>query len=125
VSDPRRAARVGKRIQEELSDMILRGLKDPRLEMVSITAVEVTEDLQFARIFFTIFDPGRRKGAEDGFKSAMGYIRRELRGRLDLRKVPDLAFEFDGSFDYGQRMERLLKEAREGSGNADEKNRNS
>lgn len=112
MSEGRRAARVGKLIQEELAGMLIRGLKDPRLEMVSITGVELSDDLQFARIFFCVYGPEEKKmAALEGFKSALGFIRRELKIRLKLRKTPEIVFEFDGSFDYGDRIEKLLKEA--------------
>jgi ribosome-binding factor A len=117
-TEGRRAARVGSLIQAELSAMIQRGLKDPRLDMVSITGVEVTDDLQAAKIFFCVYDPAsdggrsRAAAAAEGFASAIGFIRRELLHRLDLKKLPDLTFHYDASFDYGDRIERLLKEAR-------------
>jgi len=112
MPEGRRAARVGKLIQEELAGMLIRGLKDPRLEMVSITGVDISDDLQFARIFFCVYGPEARKTAAlEGFKSAIGFIRRELKIRLKLRKTPEIVFEFDNSFDYGDKIERLLKEA--------------
>ena len=124
-TEGRRSLRVGRRIQEELAALILRGLKDPRLDFVSITDVEVSDDLQAAKVFFCVFAPagtagGAARGPEErardaarGFKSALGFIRRELLHRLDLRKLPELTFHFDTSFDYGDKIDRLLKEARE------------
>lgn len=102
--------------------MILRGLKDPRLDMVSITDVEVTEDLQAAKVYFCVFDNrgGRAKAAAGGFESALGFIRRELLRRLDLRRIPEITFHYDASFDRGDRIERLLKEARADDGTAND-----
>jgi ribosome-binding factor A len=126
-TEGRRAARVGRRIQEELSALILKGLKDPRLDFVSITDVEVTDDLQAAKVFFCTFGAGgapgapaeeRAAGAAKGFKSALGFIRRELLHRLDLRKLPELTFHYDRSFDYGDKIDRLLKEAHAHDGSA-------
>jgi len=122
MQEGRRAARIGKLIQVELSDMILKGLKDPGLEMVSITGVDVTEDLQAAKVFFCIFGPeSKRTNAVRAFGRASGFIRRELIHRLELRKVPELSFHYDSSFDQGDRIERLLKEAGAGGGNEQEK----
>jgi len=110
MQEGRRAARVGRKIQEELSGMLLRGVKDPRLDMVSITGVDVTDDLQFAKIFFCVFgDEQKKSDAACGFKSASGFIKKELGLRLGLRKVPEIAFEFDTSFDRGEKIEKLLK----------------
>ena len=118
-TEGRRSARVGRRIQEEISDLILRGLKDPRLDMVSITGVEVTDDLQFAKVFFCVFGaPARAVAAAKGFKSALGFIRRELLKRLDLKRLPEMTFHYDTSFDYGEKIDRLLKEAHAHDGNA-------
>jgi ribosome-binding factor A len=118
---------VGRRIQEEISDMILRGLKDPRLDMVSITDVEVSGDLQAAKVYFCVFEKrgGRSKTAAEGFESALGFIRRELLKRLGLRKLPELTFHYDASFDRGDRIERLLKEthADDGAAEGDERTR--
>lgn len=108
---PNRKARLQSLMLQELSDMLLREIKDPRLEMVSITEVDISEDLRNAKIYFFISgDEGRRIDAERGFDSARGFIKRELIKRLNIRRVPDIMFIYDTSFDNASNINRLLQE---------------
>jgi ribosome-binding factor A len=105
-----RADRVAGQIQKILSEILIKDIKDPRLDMATITGVKMSRDLKLARIYFTI--SGSNKSAEDaskGFKSAAGYLKRTLASQLGLRYMPDLAFFYDESFDYGARIDTLLK----------------
>ncbi len=104
-----RADRVGEQILKEISQLLKHGLKDPRLDDVVVTGVRMTRDLRIARAYFSIFgDPDRIQQALEGFRSAKGFIKRELAARLGLRYMPDLQFYYDESFDYGERIERIL-----------------
>lgn len=105
-----RADRVSQLIQRELSEILQKETKDPRLKMTTITGVKMSKDLKNARIYFSNTVAGRN--ADDvlkGFQSAHGHIKRTLASRLDLRYMPDLRFYYDESFDYGARIEKLLK----------------
>jgi len=105
-----RADRVAGQIQKILSEILIKDIKDPRLDMATITGVKMSRDLKLARIYFTI--SGSNKSAEDaskGFKSAAGYLKRTLASQLGLRYMPDLAFFYDESFDYGARIDTLLR----------------
>lgn len=105
-----RADRVGGEIQKVLSDLLLRKIKDPRLEMVLITGVKMTSDLKQARVYYTA--TGREATQDDimtGLKSASGYFKRSLAQQLNLRYIPALHFHHDDSFEYGDRIDRLLK----------------
>jgi ribosome-binding factor A len=107
----KRADRVGELIMAEMSDILLRVVKDPRLHAVTITAVKVTDDLRNARIYFV--EMGKDELNEDiqaGLSKAKGFVRRELGHRLQLRFVPEIMFVHDKSFGYGNRIERLLAE---------------
>jgi ribosome-binding factor A len=105
-----RADRVGEQVLKEISQLLLQGLKDPRLDDVVVTGVRMTRDLRIARTYFSISGgPDRIQQALEGFRSAKGFIKRELAGRLGLRYMPDLQFFYDESFDYGERIERILK----------------
>ncbi len=106
-----RADRVGGLIQETLSDILRKNIKDPRLEMTIITGVEMSRDLKNAHIYFSTSagSEDRRKKAAEGFESAMGYIRRTLAHELELRYMPTLRFRYDKSFDYGAHIEKVLK----------------
>lgn len=113
---PNRKARLGSLILEEISEMLHRGIKDPRLEMVSITEVTLSDDLKTAKIYYCIYGDARRKEeAKLGFESAQGYIRKELTKRLNIKRVPELYFIFDDSFDRADRISRLLMEIKDKS----------
>ncbi len=105
----KRADRVGELIMAEMSDILLKAVKDPRLHGVTITAVKVTDDLRNAKIFFV--ELGKDDLSEDietGLIKAKGFVRRELGHRLQLRCVPQIMFVHDKSFGYGNRIEQLL-----------------
>jgi len=105
-----RADRVGELIQQVLAESLNRSIKDPRLKMATITGVKMSKDLKNARIYFAITG-GQKKidNALLGFESAMGYIKRVLANELALRYMPTIKFFYDESFDYGARIESLLK----------------
>jgi len=105
-----RAQKVAEAIQKEISSLIIKGLKDPRVGFVTITAVDVSSDLSLAKVFFTVIgDDKARKDSAAGLKSAIPYIRREIGKQLRLRIVPDVVFHYDTSIDYGHHIEALLK----------------
>jgi ribosome-binding factor A len=107
----KRADRVADLIRMEISDLLLKQVRDPRIGSVTITGVKVTDDLRTARVFFV--ELGKDQCSEDvraGLGRAVGFLRRELGRRLRLRCVPELFFAYDPSFAYGNRIERLLSE---------------
>jgi len=106
----KRADRVGGQVQKELSDLLLKEIRDPRLDSVTILRVSITDDLRSARIYFSVAEGEERKlSALAGFKSASGYLRRKLSRRLELRHMPDLEFLYDESFDRADRVNKVLK----------------
>ena len=112
-----RQERIGVEIKKIISDMLLREIKDPRLAdgMVSITDVEVTRDGSYAKVFLTVYaneeDTEAKARALEGLEHCKGHIKREIGQRMDLRRVPELLFEIDNSFEYGQRMDALIEKA--------------
>jgi ribosome-binding factor A len=115
----KRADRLGEFIQIEVSDIILRKIKDPRISLVTITGVDVSDDLRMARIYFSVMgDEKQLRKAMDGLKSATGFIKKSLGSRLDLRNVPDIEFHYDPSFEYGERIDKLLGEIKEDHGDS-------
>jgi ribosome-binding factor A len=105
-----RSDRVATLIQEALSDILRREIKDPRLEGVLITGVSLSRDLKTARIYFApTGGAARAEGAAEGFEKARGFIKRTLGRELNLRYLPDLRFFYDTSFDYGERIEAVFK----------------
>jgi ribosome-binding factor A len=117
----KRADRVAGLIQEELSRVLLREVKDPRLHQVTITAVRVSLDLRHARVFFT--GPGGKGGLTEelqGLQSAAGFLRGHLGRALRLRYAPELTFEVDDSVERGLRIAALLKQVEPVEGKTDE-----
>lgn len=110
----KRSDRVADLLHREIAELVFRRLKDPRVANITISGVKVTGDLRHARIFFCIMgrdaDEATQKSALTGLNNAKGFLRSELGRRLSLRYVPQLDFEYDTSFEYGDKMERLLKE---------------
>ena len=107
----KRADRVADLIKMEISGLLLKQVRDPRIGLVTITGVKVTDDLRTARVFFV--ELGKDQCSEEvqaGLGKAAGFLRRELGRRLQLRCVPELFFAYDPSFAYGNRIERLLSE---------------
>ncbi len=104
-----RIGRINEEIQKELSSA-LRNLKDPRVQdtMISITRVEATPDLRYAKIYVSFLQEEKAKDALKGLKSAGGYLRRELGQALNLRYTPELVWEQDDSIDYGAKMLKLI-----------------
>jgi ribosome-binding factor A len=109
----KRADRVGGQVQKELSDLLLKEIRDPRLDSVTIMHVSITDDLRSARIYFSVAQGEERKlSALAGFKSASGYLRRKLSRRLELRRMPELEFLYDESFDRATRVIKVLETIR-------------
>lgn len=106
-----RIGRINEEIQKELS-ALLRNLKDPRVQdtMISITHVETTPDLRYAKIYVSFLQEERAQDALKGLKSAGGYLRRELSRTLNLRHTPELIFERDDSIDHGAHILEMLRD---------------
>ena len=104
-----RIGRINEEIQKELSSLI-RNLKDPRVQdtMISITHVEATPDLRYAKVYVSFLQEDRAEGALKGLKSAGGYLRRELGHALQLRYTPELVWALDDSITYGAKMLKLI-----------------
>ncbi|WP_027414646.1 30S ribosome-binding factor RbfA [Aneurinibacillus terranovensis] len=104
-----RTNRVGEEIKKELSQIIQRELKDPRIGFVTVTGVEVSGDLSQAKVFISIFgDEEKQSGTLKALEKAKGFMRTEIGRRVRLRHTPDLLFKVDESVEYGNRIETLL-----------------
>ena len=104
-----RIGRINEEIQKELASLIP-NLKDPRVQdtMISITHVETTPDLRYAKVYVSFLQEDRAEGALKGLKSAGGYLRRELGRALQLRYTPELVWALDDSITYGAKMLKLI-----------------
>ena len=113
MADSRRVARVSALIKREVSQMLLNGIKDDRVGagMVSITDVDVSGDLQHAKIFVSIYGTEEAKAETmEGLKASTAFVRRELGHRIRLRRTPEIMFLEDTSLERGDRMLNLLNE---------------
>ena len=109
----RRIERLNEQLKREVTDVLLNEVRDPRVGRVTITEVRATPDLYHARVFITsLGTEEERAQAMDGLQAASAYIRGELGRRLHVRRVPELAFEWDQTLDHAQRIEQLLREVR-------------
>ncbi len=108
-----RLQRIADRIREELSDMLIRELSDPRLKLVYVTDVKVDRELAYADIYVSAVE-GNARSQEilDGLESASGFIRRNLAARVELRVFPRLRFHWDPTPENADRIERVLAELR-------------
>ncbi|SEQ75772.1 ribosome-binding factor A [Nitrosomonas sp. Nm51] len=110
--DFHRSLRVADQIQRELADMLGHEIKDPRLSNITITAVEVSRDYAYAKVFFTtISDQKNNILTEKGLEKASGFLRSSLSKRIKLRVVPQLIFIYDKSIEHGAYMSKLIDEA--------------
>lgn len=112
-----RAERVAEMIKQEISQLLHRGLKDPRIGFVTITDVEVTGDLRSAKVFISVYGNDKQKhDSMEGLIAATGFIRRELGKYLKLRFTPELTFKFDESVEYGTRINELITDLKRHDG---------
>lgn len=108
----KRSERLSELMQEELSDIIRREVKDPRIgEFCTIMHVEVSDDLRHAKVSVSIMgDETQQKKTLIGLKNATGFIRREIGQRIGIRHTPELVFVLDKSVDYSFEIDRLIKD---------------
>lgn len=106
-------------IKQEVGNMLMRGLKDPRIGFVTVTEVEVTGDMRQATIYVSLFGKEEEKEASlKGLRNAAGHIRSELGKLLHLRYTPEIAFEADTSLDYSMHIESLLNDIKKDDNSA-------
>ena len=115
MTEGKRSEKVADLIQREISLMLVRTVKDPRIGFVTITRVEVSDDCRMAKVYFSIAGTlEEREKSLEGLNSAKGYVRRELGRRIRLRYTPDIMFQFDPSIEYaihiGEVIRRLKKD---------------
>lgn len=122
-----RRERLAEAMRQVLSEILLGGMKDPRLAGVVVSAVELSGDLKIARAFFSVVgDAERERQAADALHQARGYLRREMGRRLRIHNVPDLQFARDRGYERADRIHRILDalpQAPEAAAEADEEDR--
>lgn len=110
-----RIGRVEQEINREVTDILLKRIRDPRVEGVTITGVDLTGDLQHCKIYYSILSDKASdvEKAQAGLDKANGLIRRELGQRIKLYKIPELTFLQDKSVQYGERIDELIRQIHE------------
>lgn len=107
----KRSVRVGDVMHKEIAGLLLKGLKDPRLDGVSVTGIDVTDDLHEAVLYFQVRgDQERIRQAQKGFQSAEAYLRSRLRQVMYIRVIPRFKFRYDDTLEKAARIEELLKQ---------------
>ena len=109
MSSQLRIEKLQELIKQEMSKMLLREIKDPRIGFVTVTDVEMTGDLREAKIYVSVM--GNEKKVQDslkGLQSALGFIRREIGKRIRLRFTPEISFALDTSLDYSEHIQKIL-----------------
>ena len=107
-----RPQRVGDQIREELSAMLTRGeVHDPKVGFITLTRVQVSPDLQVARVYYTsLGDAAARKDSQKALERATPFLRRQIGSRVQLRRVPEIEFRFDESITHQNRIEQILQD---------------
>lgn len=110
-----RSGRINEEIRKEISDIIQNHIKDPRLNaMVSVTKVDVTKDLRYAKVFVSIFgEEAAKKSTYEALKSSAGFIRHEIGQRISLRYIPEVVLELDNTIEHGMKIDALLDKLKE------------
>ncbi|MBU3696814.1 30S ribosome-binding factor RbfA [Dechloromonas sp.] len=106
-----RSDRVAEQVRRDLADLIRTELKDPRVGMISLTAVELTPDYAHAKVFFTTLNGEHLDEIERGLKRAAGFLRRELGRRIHIHTLPELHFVYDNSLERGSNLSQLIDKA--------------
>ncbi len=109
-----RVSRVAEGIKREITHMLRDEIKDPRIGFVTVTGVEVTPDIRYAKVFVSVYGNDESKAQSlHALEKAKGFIRSELGKKMRLRYTPEISFKFDSSIEHGARIMKLLKEVKE------------
>lgn len=105
-----KSERVSDALIEQISYILNYEVKNKDIKFVTITDVQVTNDLSYAKVYYTVLNQDKLEETAKALKSASGFIRHALRERVDIRQIPELNFVYDESIEYGQRIENILEE---------------
>jgi ribosome-binding factor A len=108
----KRSVRVGDQMKQEIADILMKKIKDPRIGFVTVTDVELSDDLRNAKVFVSVYG-GDKEETLKGLKSAAPFIRSELGRRMTMRCVPEILFRFDSTVEQGAHIMELLHEIEE------------
>ena len=116
-----RVDRLSEEVQKEVDDIIRHSLSDPRIDgTYSVTRVEVTRDLRYAKVYVSVLEDKKRKDLMAALKNAAGFVRRELGRRMQIRYIPEIQFVSDENIAYGVHIAQVLNQVAKGEDRADE-----
>ena len=101
--------RLNDQFQKEISIILQTEVKDQDIKFVTITGCEITNDLSFCKVYFTVLDDTKRESTLEALKGASSFIRSLLSQRIDIRHTPELRFYYDESIDYGNKIEKIIE----------------
>ena len=105
--------RLNQAFQEEISMILMTEIKDEDIKFVTITGVETTNDLSFAKVYFTVLDDDKKESTLEALNKATSFIRGELSKRVEIRHTPELKFIYDNSIEYGNHIESIIEKIKE------------
>lgn len=105
--------RIASNMVKEISYILATEVKDNDIKFVTVTDVKVTNDLSFAKVYFTVLDESRKQETLEALKNASGFIRKALAERIDIRHIPELEFIYDESIAYGKKIEDIIEHIHE------------
>ncbi|MBR6113316.1 MAG: 30S ribosome-binding factor RbfA [Bacilli bacterium] len=109
--------RIASNLVKEISYILMTEVKDPDVKFVTVTDCKVTNDLSYAKVYVTMLNHEFKKETMDALNNAAGFIRHELKERVDIRNIPELEFVFDESIEYGQNIEKIIDKIHEEENN--------
>ena len=101
--------RIASNMVKEISVILMEEVKDPDIKFVTITDCRVTNDLSFAKVYFTVLDDNKKESTLKALQDASGFIRKKLAERIEIRHIPELEFIFDESIEYGNKIEKIIE----------------
>lgn len=105
--------KIGSMFTREISRIILEEIKDPNIKFVTLTGCDVTNDLSYAKVYFTCLNRDKKEETEKALNKAANYIELELSKSVEIRKMPQISFHYDTSIEYGENIEKKLQELKE------------
>ena len=105
--------RLNHAIQEEISMILMKEIKDENIKFVTITGVETTSDLSYAKVYYTVLDRTKKAATDEALEGAASFIRTKLAERIEVRHTPELRFIYDESIAYGEHIDKLIEEIKE------------
>jgi ribosome-binding factor A len=105
--------RLNHAIQEEISMILMKEIKDETIHFVTITGVETTTDLSYSKVYYTVLEEDKKEEIKEALEKASSFIRTKLAERIEVRHTPELKFVYDTSIAYGEHIEKIMEEIKE------------